>query len=234
MKAHHAACPISAVTRPELLVGLIAVVALAAVIIPTFQPRGPTYTGKAATVVKNIVNACKAYHNEYGHFPSIPAARDRIEGTPPEVYLSFGDIAEGRCKISNNQLFFVLRAMAEGPNADDALNPRKTRYFEDHKATSKLRPREGFTDGPDFPATARGRLMDPWGTEYCIILDADQDDAINLGAFYQDLAAGEKTVRSSAVAFSLGKDGKRGGKGYEGMFRRPKKDDAPEDVVSWE
>jgi type II secretory pathway pseudopilin PulG len=215
------------------VVGLFVVAVLAGVILTAFQmtyDRDPRRS-KTATVVKNIVNACKAYANDHGAFPAIAAA---VDGTAANPYRSFGDVTEGHCKVSNSQIFNVLRAIDAGPNAGNALNKTKARYFEENKATDKKLPREGFTDGPDFPEAGRGRLMDPWGAEYCIVLDGDGDEAINVGAFYADLAAPEMTIRSAAVAFSMSKDGKRGGKGYEGMLKKPKSDDAPDDMVSWQ
>ena len=75
--------------------------------------------------------------------------------------------------------------------------------------------------------------MDPWGTQYCIVLDATGNDEIaaaDVQKFYKDL----DIIRMSAVAFSLGKDGVIGGKGYEGKYRKPNSSEAPDDIVSWQ
>jgi type II secretory pathway pseudopilin PulG len=227
--------PASALTWIEVLVVVVVVTVLLVLLFPAVSgPREASRPAKAGTVVKNIVNACKAYANDNGRFPPVEAARDGTGRPPANTYLSFGDTGEGRCKVENSQLFNVLRAISAGSNTGDVLNKTKTRYFEENKATDKAHPREGFADGPDFPEAVRGRFLDPWGMQYCIVLDAGPEEILYLGAFYQDLGAPGKGIRKAAVAFSLGKDGKRGGKGYEGLFRKPNSDDAPDDVVSWQ
>ena len=42
----------------------------------------------------------------------------------------------------------------------------------------------------------------------------------DLGTIYSDLAGPEHLIRSPVAAFSFGKDGIPGGKGYEGKFRK--------------
>jgi prepilin-type N-terminal cleavage/methylation domain-containing protein len=232
----------SAFTLIELITVIAIIAILMALLFPAVQMvRESARRAKAGTVCKNIVNACKAYANDYGKFPPITAAVDDggggaggAAGSNKNTFMSFGDIPAGLCKVDNNQLFNVLRAISIDPNTDDILNRRKTRYFEENKATDKKLPREGFTDGPDYTDDKRGQLMDPWGAQYCIILDTDGDETLNLGTFYQDMTDPTLAVRSAAVAFSMSKDSKRGGKNYEGMLKKPKSDDAPDDIVSWQ
>ena len=222
-----------ALTRIELLVAIAVTAILITLIFPpccgsSEHPRRI----KAGTVVKDIANACKNYAIEYGRYPAIEAAKG---GSEKNRYLSFGDIPAGKCKVDNSQLFDVLRAIprAGGANAADALNPRKQKYFEQPLAVDPKNPRDGFTDGPTFPAAIQGQLLDPWGGQYCIILDADGDGVIDMKEFYSDLTGPEHSVTSSVAAFSIGKDGIRGGKGYEGQFRKPNSKQPPVDVVSW-
>ena len=191
---------------------------------------------EAGATVRNIVNACKSYYNDYGKYPPISSAA----GTD---FNSFGDTAKGKCKIANNELFYVLRGISLGFNSTPAahsLNKRQQKYFEGPKAKDFKTPRSGFIDGAGYTPSATapaGALMDPWGTQYCIVLDTSGNDEINIGTFYSDLDAASNPLnllRFSAVAFSLGKDGDLGGKGYQGKYRKTGSSEAPDDIVSWQ
>jgi type II secretory pathway pseudopilin PulG len=226
----------SALTRLEVGVTLAVLGVMFALLFPSLlvairTPQESKLREEAGRVVKNIVTACKLYATEHGGFPSIAAASDGQEGNR---YLSFGDTNAGRCKVDNSELFNVLRGISAGANTGDVLNKTKTRYFEGKKATNPKLPRQGFADGPEFPEAIRGQLFDPWGTEYCVVLNVHKDGMLNLGDFYRDLSGWAEKVQDSVAAFSLGKDQKRGGENYEGLFRKPNSDDAPDDIVSWQ
>jgi hypothetical protein len=111
-------------------VGIAVIAILVALLWPgSLGPHENSRRVKAATVVKDIVNACKNYAADYGKFPAMEAAKG---GSEKNRYLSFGDIPAGKCKVDNSQLFDVLRAIPRkgGANADNALNPNKQKYFE--------------------------------------------------------------------------------------------------------
>ena len=186
---------------------------------------------EAAAMVRNIVNASKSYYNDYGKYPPIDAGA--VAG-----FSSFGDTAKGKCKKANNELFYVLRAIPDGANNGHLLNKRQQKYFEAPKAKDLKNPRSGFIDGSGYTASATapaGALMDPWGTQYCVILDNSGNDEIDMSTFYTDLSGKENILRFSAVAFSLGKDADLGGKGYQGKFRKGgSSSEAPDDIVSWQ
>jgi prepilin-type N-terminal cleavage/methylation domain-containing protein len=230
-----------ATIRPQFaftLIELITVIAIIAILMGLLFPamsgaREGARRGKAGTVVRNIVNACKGYSSDYGKYPPVPAALDGGGGggANSDSTLSFGDQQEGLCKVSNNELFDVLRAIGRGANEEHVLNKRQQKYFEESKATDPKNPRDGFCDGKEFDTELQGRLMDPWGGQYCVVLDADGDEVIKMSSFYSDLT---DDLRFSAVAFALAKDGKRGGKGYEGKFKKDKSNEAPDDIVSWQ
>ena len=227
--------------RPQFaftLIELITVIAIIAILMALLFPavqgaRESARRGKAGTVVRNIVNACKNYSTDYGKFPPVPGATGGGGGGGAEAnqLLSFGDTEEGGCNLENKELFDVLRAINRGANSGHALNKRQQKYFEEGKATDPKTPRDGFCDGNEFEAEQQGRLMDPWGTQYCVVLDGDGDEVLEMVKFYTDQT---DELRYSAVAFSLAKDGKRGGKGYEGKFRKEKSNEPPDDVVSWQ
>jgi len=92
-------------------------------------------------------------------------------------------------------------------------------------------PREGFVDGREFPEDIQGQLLDPWGKQYCILLDADGDEVLDISEFFQDQ---KDPIRFSAAAFSMGKNLEIGGKGYVGRLRKERSNEAPEDIVSWQ
>ena len=179
--------------------------------------------------VRNIVAALRSYHTDYGHFPEI------VKPLPNgKKVICIGDPA---CKISdgaNSLLFDVLRAIPRGANANHALNPHEQKYFEAGNAKDPKNPRDGFADGSEFPAALQGCLFDPWGRQYCIVFTMDDSGMIDLSAVYSDLAGPEHLIRQPVVAFSLGKDGKPGGKGYEGKLLKPKANEPPDDTVSWQ
>lgn len=176
--------------------------------------------------VKNIVNALMHYRAEYGYFPKI--GKPRADG---KFAVFVGDPACKVCEIPNSVLFDVLRAIPRGPNANHALNPKQLKFIETIRASDPKHPWRGFADGPTFSAKDQGCYFDPWGRQYCIVFTTNGSVTLDLSAVYSDLAGPEHLVRLSAVAFSLGKDGLPGGKGYEGKSRKPASTEAPDDIV---
>lgn len=242
--------------RPQFaftLVELLTVIAIIAILMGLLFPalsgaRDNARRADAGTMVRNIVNACKAYSNDYGKYPPIDEAL--VEGSSsggknaaPENYYAYGDVelSNGKVKVNTNEIFDVLRAISRdsGKNKDHVLNRRQQKYFEGKKAsdTGVRKTRGGFADGREFE-DRQGRLYDPWGTEYFVVLDADGNDELDMGDFWQDLKAdssGSNKVRFSAASFCLGKDAKFGGKGYEGYFKKPGAvNETPDDIVSWQ
>lgn len=224
------------------LIELITVIAIIAILMGLLIPqiagaKESARRTKAATEVKTIVQASKAYYNDYGKFPPVEEAKSESGssggGKTTNTYMSFGDVENAKCKVENNILFDILRAIARGDNEDHAYNKRQQKYIALGAATDKNNPRDGFVDGADFPKEKQGMLMDPWGTQFCVILETDGNEEIDMGEFFQDLAGESNVVRYSAVAFSMAKDGKIGGKGYEGKLRKKDSSEAPDDVVSW-
>src|SRR5688500_1250239 len=114
------------------LIELITVIAIIAILMALLFPamsgaREGARRGKAGTVVRNIVNACKGYASDYGKYPPVQEALDGGGGGggKGDSTLSFGDQKEGLCKANNNELFDVLRAIARGANEEHALNKRQ-------------------------------------------------------------------------------------------------------------
>ena len=188
-------------------------------------PRNPGGRSEAVATAKQIVAALNLYQNDYGHFPEI--------GKPLANGKRIVCVGDPACKATSGPislLLDVLRDIPRGPNANHALNPRQQKYFEHPKAKDSKKPRSGFADGPEFSDAIQGCLFDPWGRQYCIMFTMDDSGTVDVSAVYSDF----DIVRQPAVAFSLGKDGIVGGKGYEGKYRKPKSNDPPDDAISWE
>lgn len=218
------------------LIELLTVIAIIAVLMGLLFPalsgaKEQARRADAGTAVRNIVSACKSFYNDYGKFPPASGALDGDVNTSGAY--SFGDTAAGKCKVENSTLFDILRAISRGDNTNHALNKRQQKYIEMGKAKDAKNPRGGFCDGSEF-TKSQGALMDPWGAQYCIVLDADGDGKIDMGTFYTDMAGDTNAIRVDAACFSMGKDNIRGAKGYEGKFRKPSSSEAPDDIVSWQ
>jgi hypothetical protein len=222
----------AALTWVEIIVCVAILGVLSLLIAPVFfreHECKPGPHGMISRRVREIVYATKNYIEDHGHPPRISAAL-APEESGTQLY-AYGDMTEGGCKVANSELFDVLRAIDRGANAGHALNPRKQRYIEAEKAARGNESRDGFIDGDEFPAHMRGQLLDKWGKQYCILVDADGDGCVNVRAFFKDLT---DQIRSPVVAFSMGEDRQIGGSGYRGSFRYPRMTKAPDDFVSWE
>jgi type II secretory pathway pseudopilin PulG len=216
-------------TVVEVTVVVAVVVVLVALLFPHLSsPRDNPQRQKANTVLRGAVNAINNYRQDYGCFPAVGKPR-----TTKEKFIFVGDVRAG-CTASNAGLMDTLRAIPRGPNAGHVLNWRQVKYYEGHKATDPKNPREGFADGSEFPSAVQGQLFDPWGAQYCFVIETDDDQVLDLSTIYADMTGPMNEVRFPVVGFSLGKDGKLGGEGFEGRYRKEKSNQAPEDVVSWQ
>jgi prepilin-type N-terminal cleavage/methylation domain-containing protein len=228
MRQHHLPKHPAGFTLIELVVVLAIIAILMALLLPwVAEAPQAARRREAAIVAKNIVNALNNYRNDYGAFPKVGSPR-----SPGEKFILVGDRASG-CPESNGALLDVLRAIPRGSNANHVLNMRQVKYFEGRKAVDPQTPRDGFADGSKFSPEIQGRLYDPWGAEYLIFFEVDGDESIEAGSLYADLTAPEDAIKSPAAAISLGKDGKLGGKGYEGRLSKPNSNEAPDDITSW-
>ena len=237
MKIHP---PILRACRAFTLIELITVISIIAILMGLLFPliagvREAGRRAKASSVILGIVSSCKNYANDYGKYPAIDGALVGGASTgggksEDGAFYSYGDKTNGKCKVNNSQLFDVLRGIAKEPNADHKLNRRQQRYIGDEKAKGGAQPREGFADGKDFAEDIQGQLLDPWGKQYCVILDADGDGDLKLTDFFKDQT---EVIRQPAVAFSMAKDNDIGGKGYQGRLEKEGSKEV-NDLVSWQ
>ncbi len=219
----------SAFTLIELLTVLAILGILMGLIISGIMSALNTARRAAASAsVHNVAQAVRAYSLDYGKYPAVVEP----SGAPENRFLVVGDAA-GLATESNAGLFNTLRAIPAGPNTDNSLNPRRQRYFEDKVAKSLRPPRSGFADGTSFPPELTGCYLDPWGRQYCIVMDADGDDTLELGSIYADLAGPGNVLRQNPAVFCLAADGIRGAKGYDGLSQKPGGTTPPDDIFSW-
>ena len=181
--------------RGFTLIELLVVITIIAVLVGLLFPVGNAVMNnsrktEASADEARIVNACMAYQTDYGKLPLNPGQVDSGTNTSDTCY---GDPG-GHAYYPGFELYDILRAI---PNPNDTynntnqLNPRQVVYFQGTNAKNPSNPREGFVlkDYNDGNYTIKaGSLVDPWGNEYVVWLDANGDGDLTTGAswFYND------------------------------------------------
>jgi hypothetical protein len=212
-------------TRMEILVAVVVIFVLAGLVPAAFFGyQDGCRRSRQGSTIRAIVNSVQSFENDYGTPPLVAPPRNE-----KEKFIFVGDPRSGALH-SNAALFDVLRAIPRGVNTNHALNPRQQRYFEDSKAIDPHDPREGFTDGNEFPIEIQGRLLDPYGSEYCVVMDTSKQGVLDVSGIYTDL---ENPIRYGVISFALGEDHWLG-KAGDRRFRIPKSNVPPNDVVSWQ
>lgn len=236
------------------LIELLTVIAIIAILMGLLFPAiGAVKENARRVQAKNdlmqIVAAVKHYYTEYGKMPSLVApgggggANQSASGSGEAQDQWVGD-SVADAKIFNSALFNTLRAIPEEPNTEHLLNPRKIIFFEGRSATNPDAPRAGFLDkekeGQSGGAgggsggsggALKGCFFDPWGKQYCIMIDTNFDNRLDMGQCYTDFKTNDDKPRTQVGAFSLGKDNKLGDNGNKKYREGQKKSD---DVISWD
>lgn len=112
-----------------------------------------------------MAQGIQAYTVDYGKAPPVPPL---VAGA-----------ADTEVKIAD--IFQVVTGVAKGPNADNVLNPRRTKYVE-------IDPRYVKDD----------QILDAWGHPVHVMLDADVDGVIVLG---------DQKIMKSVILWSNGPNG---------------------------
>ncbi len=222
------------------LIELLAVIAIIAILMKLLFPviisiKNQVRRQEATTDAKAIVAACKHYASDYGKFPPVSSTSGATVYTFGPKTKNTGVTGEqGNYDLDNSELFNILRAIPSGLNASSVLNKRGSKYFEHPVAKDLKNPRSGFVDGTGYPAFApTGALMDPWGTQYCVVLDAtgaDEIPATDVQKYYSDF----DIIRMGAISFSLGKDQILGTKDNPKRYKGTSSSDTPDDAISWQ
>ena len=214
----------AAFTLIEMIVVILIIATLAAMIMTgasSLIDRAKKVQAK--NDVTQIVNSVNAYYTEYGKYPMV----DANQGT--DTLYGKSGTAPG-----NEDLCNVLRALAQGVNLGDVLNPRKIVFLSGRDSS---RARSGFatvatTDTQTKPINI-GAFVDPYGNAYMVAIDGSYDGATVDALPYTDLPyATGNTVRTGCFAESFGKDGVQGTK--QSNRTGDKKYSGSDDVLSWQ
>ncbi|MCE9608987.1 MAG: type II secretion system protein [Chthoniobacter sp.] len=200
-----------AFTLVELLTVIAIIAILMALLFPLFIIiMDRVRKAEATAACTDTVTAVRAFHTDYGKYPSALAT---APATLADVIV--GDTVGGAA-AGNENLFNTLRAISTGTNTGHVLNPRKVTYIEGRNAKSSTAPKSGFASS--------GAYYDPWGAQYCVALDADADNQLTTLP-YADFNGAIKGPRFGIGAYSLGKDGKLG---KDGSFKDS------DDIITWQ
>lgn len=219
------------------IVGGIGFLLLLGLLIPGIQfPDSVDQPRKAQAKVDSvqIATAIKAYYAEYQIYPLGAHGGDGIKPvafifgqSPDSPSVGFG--------VSNSELFDILRNIdstgATPLGKPNPYNRRSIIFFDAKTATDEKHPRSGFVPANAKSPMHPGAYLDPWGTEYFIVIsNAPVPGLLNLP--YQDFQ-NENAPQVSVGVFSLGKDQQLGTKG-DGFYKNPSKPAVSDDVISWQ
>jgi len=198
--------------RAFTLIELLVVIAIIAILIGLLFPAFKAVQNQARqTQAKNdltqIVTAVNAFYTEYGKYP-----------------LATADTIYGPTGSLNDNLFYILRAVASGANAGDVANPRKIVFISppNVKNDTAGNRRSGVS-----PTT--GQYYDPWGQPYNVEIDGNYDNAV--ANPYTANAGATPNLSIGVIAWSLGTDGSgataaASGDKNTGVYA--------DDVISWQ
>ncbi len=201
----------SAFTLIELLVVITIIAILMALLFPAFKGvQDQAKRTQAKNDVTQVVTAVNAFYTEYGQYPidlSAHGSNDVLYGDPGGPF-------------DNQELIDPLRA------SNDLLNPKKINFLQISDVKDGDHPRGGIAtkDVTQNGWTIKtGGMVDPWGGEYLISVDGTYDNTL-LNVTYTDMS---NTVRAGGIAWSFGKDGKKG-TNNDGKYKDS------DDVISWQ
>ncbi len=211
------------------LVELLTVIAIIAILMGLLFPaigvvKDQARKAEAKTACMNIVAAVKAYNTEYGKYPNAKGA-----GTPPEGDVIVGDKTVGKADEDNAELFNILRAKPIGTNLNHALNPRRIVFFEGKSVSNADAPKGGFADTAGKGVL--GAFYDPWGAQYCVVIDANYDNVLDKIP-HSDFMGATKGPQTGCAVYSLGKDGLLGSKDTGDAYKRASS--TSDDIISWQ
>jgi prepilin-type N-terminal cleavage/methylation domain-containing protein len=200
----------AAFTLVELLVVITIIAVLMGLAFPVFQSiQNQAKKTQAKNDLTQIVTAVNAFYTEYGKYPVAGAA---------DVRLGPGGTS------TTDALFTTLRGL------DPATNARQIVFISPPDVKDKAGPRSGIATQDttvNGVSVKTGEFVDPWGTPYALMIDADYTSQIETNPYTADTGAGSAKIRQGVIVWSLGKDLK-GGTGSKTST------DSNDDVISWQ
>jgi|SRR6266404_1069944 len=177
--------PTSAFTLIELLVVIAIIAILMGLLFPAYRAvQNQARQTQAKNDLTQIVAAVNAFYTEYGKYPLV-TGDTTISGTTTP---------------SSADLFYTLRAVASGFNANNAVNPRQIVFINPPYVKDPANPRSGIGT-----TTGAGQYYDPWGKPYRIGIDGGYDNQL---ANPYTAGAGPLSLTIGVIAWSAGSDGK--------------------------
>ena len=221
-------------TLIELLVVITIVAILAGILLPVYgSVQNAGRKTEAISDERNLILACLNFKADYNHLPITPG--QILGGQPP--YNSDTCYGDGKLAMYPGYLLMdTLRGISnngdDNGNKDDSINPSKTNYFSVNYVKNDKDPRHGLlrvanNDG-NYLMHA-GAFVDPWGSEYVVWLDANNDHDLNMdmGWFYPNYPKNTADQiygpKGTVQAASLGPDGDWGKNGVP---------DGSDDIIS--
>ncbi len=177
--------PTSAFTLIELLVVIAIIAILMGLLFPAYRAvQNQARQTQAKNDLTQIVAAVNAFYTEYGKYPLV-TGDTTISGTTTP---------------SSADLFYTLRAVASGFNANNAVNPRQIVFINPPYVKDPANPRSGIGT-----TTGAGQYYDPWGKPYRIGINGNYDNQL---ANPYTAGAGPLSLTIGVIAWSAGSDGK--------------------------
>jgi len=182
--------------RAFTLIEILVVMTLIAILMGIGYPAFTSVMESARkTQAKNeeqqIVAAVNAFYTDYGKYPIVTADTTLTGTTAP----------------SNGDLFFSLRAVAQGANAlvngVPAVNPRSIVFIQPPVSKDQTNPRSGIR-------TLTSIWYDPWGSPYNVMIDGNYDNSL-ANPYADTPPPGGTPLYLGVIVWSFGKNGALGG-----------------------
>jgi prepilin-type N-terminal cleavage/methylation domain-containing protein len=195
------------------LIELLTVIAIIAVLMSLiFSASASVREGARRTQAKHdvlqLVAAINAYYTDYGIYP--------VKPQPP------GEATEVTFATDNSDLMNTLRAIPQGVNSRNVLNPRQVSFIEAPAVRDPAHPHNGVS--------TNGIWYDPWGPQggkpesgiYHVRIDATYSnsvsdpypgdaekggDSMDSGSSWQTGSRPGATIPLGAIAWSLARTG---------------------------
>src|ERR1039458_7970339 len=201
----------NAFTLIELLVVILIIAILIGLLFPAFQEvRESARKVAAHNDETQILTAVRAYLNEYGKYPVLPATSgtsDTYFG--PATSAPTGSVLGG----TNDVLFDVLRnntANATNSTTIATLNPRGIPFLDVPSVKNSSLPVSGVvpTTASSTTTSKVGAWYDSWGSQYNILINTSYSNYLNNP--YTDNPGGT-TLSTPVIVWAYGKNGALGG-----------------------